>query len=267
MANFNLKNLDWTRVLIHDIETVSSHSKYTDLSPTMQQLWNIKSEQIQRKTPEQERLSPEDSYEALGGIYAEFGKIVCISVGAFVKNKEIGQLQLHVKSYYDHDEKKLLTEFAQLLEKRYNDPHLDFICGHNIKEFDVPYICRRMIVHKVPLPKVINLTGKKPWETRLLDTLSLWKFGDYKAYTSLKLLCGLFGIPTPKDDIDGSEVGKTYWQAGDLDRIEVYCKKDVVATAQVLIRMALQPLLTEEQIVIHGNKFKATLPKEQGKSG
>ncbi|MCH2043148.1 MAG: ribonuclease H-like domain-containing protein [Saprospiraceae bacterium] len=264
MPNFDLKTMDLTKVLVHDIETVSSHGKYTDLSPAMQKLWNIKSEQIQRRTPEEDRLSPEDSYEEFGGIYAEFGKICCISVGAFVKDKETGQLKLHVKSYYDHDEHLLLTQFAELIEKRYNNPERDFICGHNIKEFDIPFICRRMIVNKIPLPNCINLPGKKPWETQnLLDTLTLWKFGDYKSYTSLKLLCGLFGIPTPKDDIDGSEVGKTYWKEDDLDRIEIYCKKDVVATAQVLVRMALRPLLTEDQIVIHGNQTSRKEDKTQ----
>ena len=120
------------------------------------------------------------------------------------------------------------------------DPKKYFICGHNIKEFDIPYICRRMLVQYMPLPKLFEIHGKKPWELEyFIDTLNLWRFGDYKAYTSLKLLCGIFGIPTPKDDIDGSEVGKTYWEMDDLQRIEVYCRKDVVATARVMLRMLL----------------------------
>jgi predicted PolB exonuclease-like 3'-5' exonuclease len=187
----------------------------------------------------------------MAGIYAEFGKIVCISVGIFRRNKDTGELEFHVKSFYSDDERQLLLDFANLLEKHYNNPKKHYLCGHNIREFDIPYICRRMIIQGMNLPDVIDLYGKKPWETEhLLDTLALWRFGDYKNFTSLKLLCGVFDIPTPKDDIDGSEVGKTYWEDKDLDRIEVYCKKDVVATAQLLLRFKLEKLLREDQIFL-----------------
>lgn len=235
-----IANLDLTKVLVLDIETVSGHRSFGDLSPEMQELWRIKSAGLQRRVAEDERLDDVDSYRDMSAIYSEFGKIVCISVGAFRRDKEHGGLNFHVKSYYGHDEKVLLTEFSDLLNNRYNDPKKYFICGHNIKEFDIPYICRRMLVHYMPLPKLFEIHGKKPWELEyFIDTLNLWRFGDYKGYTSLKLLCGIFGIPTPKDDIDGSEVGKTYWELDDLQRIEVYCKKDVVATARVMLRMLL----------------------------
>lgn len=235
-----LKHLDLVNVLVLDIETVSSHKSLEDMSPEMQKLWGYKADSIQRRLEEADRLPLDEVYVENAGIYAEFGKIVCISVGVFRRDKETGKLHFHVKSYFGHDERQLLMEFTTLIEKHYNNPKKHYICGHNIKEFDVPYICRRMIVNGLALPDALDLPGKKPWELEhLLDTMTLWKFGDYKAYTSLKLLCGLFEIPTPKDDIDGSEVGKTYWNEGDVNRIEVYCKKDVVATARVLARMML----------------------------
>lgn len=234
-------NIDLTSVLVLDIETVSSHKHFEDLSPEMQSLWKIKSESLQRRVSEEERLTDEASYKDMAAIYSEFGKIVCISVGVFHNDKESGKLHFRVKSYYGHDEKELLSEFSLLLTKHYRDPKKHFICGHNIKEFDIPYICRRMLVNSIPLPEMLDIYGKKPWDLEyFIDTLNLWRFGDYKAYTSLKLLCGLFGIPTPKDDIDGSEVGRTYWEMDDLGRIETYCKKDVVATARVLLRMLLK---------------------------
>jgi predicted PolB exonuclease-like 3'-5' exonuclease len=235
-----LKNLDLINVLVLDIETVSSHKSLEDMSPDMQKLWGYKADSIQRRVEEADRLPLDEVYVENAGIYAEFGKILCISVGVFRRDKETGKLHFHVKSYFGHDERLLLLEFTTLIEKHYNNPKKHYLCGHNIKEFDVPYICRRMIVNGLALPDALDLPGKKPWELEhLLDTMTLWKFGDYKAYTSLKLLCGLFEIPTPKDDIDGSQVGKTYWNEGDVDRIEVYCKKDVVATARVLARMML----------------------------
>jgi len=245
-----LSNLDLVNVLVLDIETVSGHKEFEDLSPEMQKLWGLKSESLQRKASDEERKSEVDTYSEMAGIYSEFGKIVCISVGVFRRDKETGKLHFHVKSYYGHDERQLLMEFATLLDKHYNNPKKHLICGHNIKEFDIPYTCRRMIINNLPLPEMLDMYGKKPWELEyLLDTLTLWKFGDYKAYTSLKLLCGIFGIPTPKDDIDGSEVGKTYWGSGDVERIETYCKKDVLATARVLVRMMLQDPMGFE---VHG---------------
>ncbi len=243
-----LKDLDLRNVLVLDIETVSGHKTYADLSPTMQYLWGIKSNQVQGRKPEDERLPTDASYSEMAGIYSEFGKIICISVGGFRFNRETNEWKFYVRSYYDHDEKKLLTEFATMLNEKYNSLSKHKICGHNIKEFDMPYICRRMVINEIQLPTLLDLAGKKPWEIPHLDTMDLWKFGDNKAFTSLKLLCGVFNIPTPKDDIDGSQVGVTYWNEGDLERIQVYCRKDVVATAQVLLKFMMQPTLREDQI-------------------
>ncbi len=245
-----LENIALTNVLVLDIETVSGVATYADMSPVMQKLWDIKAKQIQARKPEDERMSPEEAYPEMAGVYAEFGKIVCISVGIFTKDEQ-GEFQFRLKSYYGHDEKKLLTEFSSLLNTHYSDTRKKFLCGHNIKEFDAPFTCRRLVINGLPLPVPLDIPGKKPWELEhLLDTMTLWKFGDYKSYTSLKLLCGVFNIPTPKDDIDGSEVGKTYWQNDELDRIEVYCKKDVLATARLLMAYKRLPLIEEERVII-----------------
>jgi hypothetical protein len=238
---------DLANILFLDIETVRGYDAYTDMPEALRLCWDGKAGQLAKR--EEGDPAPEELFHDKAGIYCEFGKIVCISVGIFRREKD-GSLQLRVKSFFSDDEKVLLEEFSGLLNQYFNDPSKHFLCGHNIKEFDAPYICRRMVINGLPLPKLLDLSGKKPWETRILDTMEMWSFGDKKAFTSLKLLCAVFGIPTPKDDIDGSDVGRVYWEERDLDRIERYCRKDVAATAQVFLRMRLQPLLTPEQI--HG---------------
>ena len=223
---------DFENILFIDIETVPITKSYKDLPEVFRKLWNDKHLLLKDTTDE-----PSLSFESRAGIYAEFGKIICISAGFFFLDKK--ERNFRVKSFSSDNEAEILKEFADLLSKNFNTTK-HIICGHNIKEFDIPYLCRRMLVQCMPLPKLFEIHGKKPWELEyFIDTLNLWRFGDYKAYTSLKSLCGIFGIPTPKDDIDGSEVGKTYWEMDDLQRIEVYCKKDVVATARVMLRMLL----------------------------
>ena len=213
-------NIDYKRILFLDIETVSSSRSFEDMDEDKRKLWEKKSrfmvKQYDDDMSEEEKVK--SSYTDKAAIFAEFGKIVCITVG--IVTGQTGEWGLRIKSYADDDEKQLLMEFSELLSQYYNNPQTQGLCGHNIKEFDVPYICRRMIVHGLNLPHIINIAGKKPWETKhLIDTLELWKFGDIKHYTSLELLAGLLGIPTPKDDIDGSMVGKVYWEDNDLDRI------------------------------------------------
>ncbi len=247
-----LRDVNLANVLVLDIETVSGVGCYADLNETMQYLWGLKAVSAQRTR--EPKLPNDESYGELAGIFAEFGKIVCISVGTFRADRETGEWHFFVRSYYHHDEKQLLLNFADMLNKHYNSLKVHKLCGHNSKEFDIPYICRRMVINQVELPEVLDISGKKPWEVGHLDTLELWKFGDYKSFTSLKLLCGVFGIPTPKDDIDGSQVGYTYWQEDDLERIQVYCRKDVVATAQVLLSFMMVPHLREDQIHIRDQK-------------
>ncbi len=238
-------------VLFLDIETVSQKASFEELDENFQKLWKLKSRSILKRYDEE--ITDEEAtatYKERAAIYAEFGKIICISVGFAVKGKEKGEWGVRLKSYYSDNEQELLEEFAQLVEQYYNDSSKTFFCGHNIKEFDMPYICRRMVINGMVLPKSLELRGKKPWETKhLLDTMELWKFGDYKNYTSLSLLAAVFGFPSPKDDIDGSQVGRVYWEEGDLKRIAVYCEKDVLAVMHLLMKYKRMELVQEEQIV------------------
>ena len=229
----NLENL-----LFLDIETVPETESYSDLSEDKQKLWDSKSK-YQRK----EDYSPEDFYDR-AGIWAEFGKIICISVGYFTEVNSVRRFR--VTSFYG-DEHGLLLEFKALIETHFSKPkHL--LCAHNGKEFDFPYIARRMVIHKISLPLKLNLFGKKPWEVPHLDTLELWKFGDFKHYTSLKLLTSVLGIPSPKDDIDGSEIFRVYYEEKNVERIVTYCQKDTIAVAQVILRLRGETVLEADEI-------------------
>jgi len=229
--------IDFSKILFLDIETVSQEKSYDQLNERMQKLWSHKAEQIGKGD---ENATPESLYDR-AAIYAEFGKIVCISVGFFNGSR------FRLKSFCDHDEKALLKGFATMLDRYYNTPDSQ-LCAHNGKEFDFPYIARRMLVNGIQIPRILQVAGKKPWETNFLDTMEFWKFGDYKSYTSLELLCAILDIPTPKDDINGSEVGRVYWQENDLQRIQTYCQKDVLAIAQLMRRYNYLPLINEDQV-------------------
>ena len=227
-------------ILFLDIETVPQEESWNQLSKETQELYTKKTA-YQRN----EESTASEFYDR-AGIWAEFGKIVCISVGYFVDVEKKKQLRL--TSFYGDDEHQLLSDFKVLLEKHFAKKS-NVLCAHNGKEFDFPFIARRMIVHQIELPSKLNLFGKKPWEVPHLDTLELWKFGDYKHYTSLKLLTSILGIPSPKDDIDGSEVAKVYYQEKNIERIVTYCEKDTIAVAQILLRFNNQELLEAEDIV------------------
>ncbi|MDR3706120.1 MAG: 3'-5' exonuclease [Paludibacteraceae bacterium] len=236
------------KILFLDIETVPQTEDYTQLPPELAHLWDEKTQALQSRNPERypTEWTPQMAFENGAGIYAEFGKIVCISVG-FIYYNEQKEMCIRTKSFAGDDEKLLLTDFSALITKFISSRDHN-LCGHNIKEFDVPYMCRRMLVNGLSLPPALRIAGKKPWEVQFLDTLELWKFGDYKNYTSLKLLTAIFGIPTPKDDIDGSQVAEVYYKEKDVKRISVYCEKDVVATAQLLLRMIGKNLINAENI-------------------
>jgi hypothetical protein len=235
-----LHKIHLENILFLDIETVPEQEKFENLSEIKQQLFAHKTA-YQRK----EETTPEEFYER-AGIWAEFGKIVCISVGFF--NPKGSERDFRLKSFYG-EEKEILVNFKHLLEDYFFKPqHL--LCAHNGKEFDFPYIARRMLILGIALPEKLNLFGKKPWEVAHLDTLELWKFGDYKHYTSLKLLTEVLQIPSPKDDIDGSEVAKVFYEEKNIDRIVIYCEKDVIAIAQVLLRLRQEELLEEHEITV-----------------
>lgn len=225
-------------ILFLDIETVPENATFKELSEEKQLLWEQKSK-YQRK----EEFTAEEFYDR-AGIWAEFGKIICISVGYFVQNSEGANFR--ITSFYG-DEIKLLQDFKNLLQEHFSHAkHL--LCGHNAKEFDFPYIARRMLINGIKLPYKLDLFGKKPWEIPHLDTMELWKFGDYKHYTSLKLMANVLEIPSPKDDMDGSMVKEVFYKENNLDRIVTYCELDVVTTAQVFLRLRGDKLLTDAQI-------------------
>ena len=233
-----LEQYDLHNLMVLDIETVPQYSGFDQVPEHLQKLWDLKT-QYQRKEE-----TPEEFYER-AGIWAEFGKIICISVGIFSNGRKVG---LRVKSFASHDEKELLEKFAALLASQ---PSSLILCAHNGKEFDFPYICRRMLVNGLKIPSQLEISGKKPWEINHLDTMELWKFGDYKSYTSLSLLQRLFLISQPQKTIlNGSMVGHVYWVENQLERISAYCQKDVVATAQLLRRYRGEELITDECITI-----------------
>lgn len=234
-----LKKLNLENVLFLDIETVPEAENFQDLDTTKQELWESKS-QYQRR----DEFTAEEFYER-AGIWAEFGKIICISVGYFKNLNDTRNFR--VTSFYG-EEDKLLKDFKDLLITHFSqNKHL--LCAHNGKEFDFPYIARRMIIHNIELPYKLNLFGKKPWEVPHLDTLELWKFGDYKNYTSLKLLTNVLGIPSPKGDIDGSQVYKVFYKDKNIDRIIQYCEKDTIAVVQILLRLRGDDLLHDNEII------------------
>ncbi len=248
------EHYDLSNILFLDIETVPQVWDFDELDDRLQEMWAIKYGQL-TKTPHTD-LQPEhlaEGWQERAGVYAEFGKIICVSVGMLARPKDGGEPVFRLKSFASDNEALLLSEFSDLLEKRFAQPEKFALCGHNIKEFDIPYLCRRLLVNQLPFPKLLDVAGKKPWETKhLLDTLEMWKFGDLKAYTSLKLLTAIFGIPSPKDDIDGSMVASTYWEGRELDRIAAYCEKDVLATAQLFRKYRRLPMLREDQVIFVG---------------
>lgn len=230
-------------ILFLDIETVPIYETYGQVPDDVRAFWDKKANYLIKNEDD----TPESIYER-AGIYAEFGKIICISVG-FLAFSGGGRKQLRIKSFYGHDEKLVLNEFVELISSHYDDGrHL--LCAHNGKEFDFPYLARRILINGLTLPSLLDTAGKKPWEIAHLDTMVLWKFGDFKNYTSLALLANVFNIPTPKNDMDGSDVARVYWVENDLDRIVEYCQKDVLTIAQLLLKFKGQSLIEQDDILI-----------------
>ncbi|HEY8510787.1 MAG TPA: 3'-5' exonuclease [Cyclobacteriaceae bacterium] len=229
-------------VIFIDIETVACAPNYDALDERLKVQWARKSAYFRRDTQETEA----DLFNTRAGIYAEFGKIVCIGAGKFVENEE-GTLMLRTKAYSDHNEGQLLSAFKSMLER--TDPMTTRLCAHNGKEFDFPYICRRMLINGITLPSLLTLSGKKPWEVLHEDTMEMWKFGDFKHYTSLDLLAAVFNIASSKDGMDGSQVNRVYYVDNDLERIASYCLRDVVVLAQVYLRFHGLPLIDENNII------------------
>ena len=227
-------------LIIIDIETASCVAEFEDLTEEWQQLFADKTKYIRK-----DQFTAAEFYPQRAGVMAEFSKVICISMGYFLKEE---QLKLRVKSYHGHDEKKLLSEFIAVMDNIRKHSSNWHFAGHNIKEFDIPFLCRRLIINELPIPDYLNFQNKKPWETNIIDTLQYWRFGDYKNYTSLRLLSAALGLPSPKDDIDGSKVGEVYWKNRDLKRISIYCQKDVVTVANIFLRLQNIPLLHHDDV-------------------
>jgi len=235
-----LEQIKIKNVLFLDIETVPIKKNFEDLSDVFQKLWEEKTT-WQRK----EEYTPSEYYKIKGGILAEFAKIICISVGYLFKEK--GENHFRIKSFDGDDEKQIIADFNTLLNAQFNKKQHQ-LCAHNGKEFDFPFIARRTLINGLKLPKLLDIAGKKPWEINHLDTMELWRFGDYKNYTSIKLLAALFDIPAPKDDIDGRQVAGVYYQEKNLERIKIYCQKDTLTVAQLLLRYKGEEIIKEENI-------------------
>jgi len=232
-----LNNIDREKILFLDIETAPQFPDYNSIPDSFKKLWDGKAKYLIK-----EKETPADVYKS-AGIYAEYGKVICITVGMFSGKS------FRLKSFYGDDEKLMLEEFTALLEKHYNtESH--FLCAHNGKEFDFPFLARRLLVSGIKLPRILDNAGKKPWEIKHLDTMELWKFGDYKSYTSLNLLAEIFGIPSPKGDMDGSMMYKVYWEDKDWDRIVKYNQKDVLTVAQVFLRFKGEKLIEEKDVIV-----------------
>lgn len=230
-------------ILFLDIETVPQYSNYADVPEEWKELWTRKAAYLIK---DKENDTPGSVYNA-AGIYAEFGKIICITCGVISRSHD--EKRLLLKSFYGDDEKTLLREFCDMVGK-WGAGSEKYLCAHNGKEFDFPYLCRRLIIHGLCVPSILDFSGKKKWQVPHLDTMELWKFGDYKNYTSLNLLARTLNIPTPKDDIDGSMVHQVYWELNDLPRIVQYCQKDVFTVAQVYLRLHGETLILSENIDI-----------------
>ena len=229
-------------ILFLDIETVACTDTFQSLDERLKVQWSRKAGFLKRE----EGITDEDLFHQRAGIYAEFGKIICIAVGKLY-DTESGEIGLKTKAYFGHDEKKILLDFNNMLEKM--EGATVRLCAHNGKEFDFPYMSRRMLIHGISLPAALNLSGRKPWETPHLDTMEMWKFGDYKHYTSLDLLTAIFNIPSSKTDMDGSQVNAVYYRDKNLEKIKTYCVSDVVVLTQLYLKMKNLPLIDTKNII------------------
>lgn len=228
-------------LLIIDIETVPKVQSFENLSNNWQELWD---EKVSKTMPE---LSSEESFKKKAGILAEFGKIICISVAYFFENHQ-KELCLKVKNVSSHSEKEVLEGFIKITNQFQKKFKKFQFAGHNIREFDIPFICRRMIVNNIELPEYFQLQDKKPWDIKMLDTMSWWKFGDYKNFTSLHLLANVLDVPTSKIDMDGSQVQEVYYVENNLQRIVDYCNLDVQVVANIILRFKNMPILLPQHV-------------------
>jgi predicted PolB exonuclease-like 3'-5' exonuclease len=236
-----LQHIDLHHILFIDIETVPLAYRFDELDDKSKYLWDKKT----RWQQERSEKGPDELYD-MAGVHAEFAKVVCISAGFFAFND--GTRTFRVKSFYGDDEQSLLADFKNMLQRHFSDER-SLLCAHNGKEFDFPFLARRYIINGLKLPYMLDIAGKKPWEVKHLDTMNLWKFGDFKHYTSIELLAHVMGVPTPKDDITGADVARVYYEEKDLERIKEYCEKDVITVARVMLRFKGESEVAEENLL------------------
>ncbi len=238
-----LKSVNLEDLVFFDIETVPLSENFAGLPPELQEIWQ---DREGSRAPEGADLS--EWYTERAGLYAEFGQVICVALGYFIRTRS--GLNFRVKTIAHPDEQLVLEELAQVFGKHYPSLNRHRLCGHNIKAFDLPYLCRRMLIHGMELPAQLDIAGLKPWEVPHIDTLELWQFGDRRSFASLRLLAAVFGIPSPKSDIDGSQVGRVFWQDNDLERIAAYCARDVVSTARILLYLRDRQALGDDAVVV-----------------
>ncbi len=236
-----LNEIRLENILFIDIETVPQYESFAGAPDTIKDLWDKKSGYFRK-----ENESAEEVYSR-AGIYAEFGRIICISAGIFSDVHE--PRKFRIKSFYGDDEKHILSGFNTMVSRFSSNRDL-WLCAHNGRDFDFPYLTRRMLINRLRPPQVLDVAGKKPWEVRFLDTMELWKFGEYRHYSSLDLLAQVFAIPNPKDEMDGSMIAKVYYADKDLSRIVAYCEKDVLTVAQLFLCFKGEPLISDENVEI-----------------
>lgn len=237
-----LNNIFLSNLLCIDIETAPAFPSIKKLDAEWKDLWEIKSARLR-----DEKENPDEHYFNHSAIYAEFGKVLCITIGIFFRKDKKSSWKFRLKTFSGDDERKILEDFAALLKKYYSaDKYL--FCGHNVREFDIPYLCRRMLALQIEIPSLMDVSGKKPYEVHWVDTMQLWRFGDYKHFTSLRLLAAVLGLPSPKTDMEGKDVGRVYWKENGLSRIVEYNRRDVITVAQMILRFKNLPLLAENEI-------------------
>jgi 3'-5' exonuclease len=229
-------------ILFLDIETASQMTDYQQLSDRIKALWDKKVMYLRND----DELSNQEMYFKKAAIYAEFGKVICIGFGGIYFD-ENEQMCFRVKTIYGHDEAEILQQFKQILEKHKAGNTL-MLAAHNGKEFDFPYICRRMLLNNITLPRPLQLSGKKPWEIPHIDTMEMWKFGDGKQFSSLELLAAIFDVPSSKTEMDGSEVNVAYHHNNELEKIQRYCKQDVIVLAQLYLKLNSLDMIKEDNI-------------------
>jgi len=232
-----------SNILFVDIETATGSPTYKELDDRLKHHWDRKAGFLNNPR----ELSTDELYFERAGIFAEFGQVVTIAVGYMIRTE--GSWGLRIKAFAYKDEVRILNEFKELLVSKF-DPETLQLCAHNGREFDFPYICRRMLIHGISIPRILDTGNMKPWEIPIIDTMNMWKFGDRKNYTSLDLLAALFNIETSKSDIDGSDITRVYHQEDGLERISEYCKRDIVVTVQLFLKLKSLPLVNPENITI-----------------